>query len=79
MSDQHLSKAWTSEEVAAEARGIDERLPEALTVNREDGPAAHTAGSTEEPGHETAVDERREGVRRPAEPQPSESDSAERG
>jgi hypothetical protein len=78
MSDQPLSRTWTSEEIAAETRGIDERLPEASTVNRGNEPPAHTAGSVEDPGHEAAVDQLNEGSRRPAEPQPSASDSYER-
>lgn len=79
MNREPLSRPWTPEEVAEETRGIDERLPEARTVNRGPQPRAHTAGSVNLPGHEAAdaADERNEVPRRLAEPQPTASDPHE--
>lgn len=79
MNYEPLSRPWTPEEVAEETRGIDERLPEARTVNRGSEPSARTAGSLNLPGHEAAgaVDQRDEIPRRHAEPQPSPSESPE--
>lgn len=50
MTEQPLSRAMTSEELAEYGRHSGEHLPLATTVDRDAGPSARAAGSIHRPG-----------------------------